>query len=76
MIEFSRSIPIGSLRSLEMLDLDNNQIGDAGMVEFSRQITIGSLASLTDLDVDDEEHPQLKAACRQRGIRVHQRAPM
>ena len=49
MTAFSNALGNGSLRSLDILDLDNNQIGDVGMVEFSRQITIGSLRHLTEL---------------------------
>jgi hypothetical protein len=37
MTEFTRAIATGSLRSLELLDLDSNQIGDEEMIEFSRQ---------------------------------------
>ena len=50
MVAFANAIkptpenPMGSLRSLEILDLGDNQIGDAGMIEFSRQISIGSSA--------------------------------
>ena len=49
MIEFSRSIAIGSLGALQKLFLYGNQIGDAGMVEFSRAITSGSRANLEEL---------------------------
>ena len=63
--------PMGSMGKLDYLQLDGNKIGDEGMVAFSAAISSGSLASLTSLVVNDKEHPQLKAACHQRGIRVH-----
>ena len=73
MIAFAEALksPMGSMGKLDYLQLDGNKIGDEGMVAFSAAISSGSLASLTSLVVNDKEHPQLKAACHQRGIRVH-----
>ena len=78
MIAFAEALksPMGSMGKLAYLSLDGNQIGDEGMVAFSAAISSGSLASLTGLVVNDKEHPQLKAACHQRGLRVHQSAPV
>lgn len=69
---FASGIASGSLGKLQKLILNDNEIGDAGMADFSRAIASNSLASLVDLVVDDGplgvDHPQLTAACQQRGI--------
>ena len=46
MIEFSRSIAIGSMVKLNVLGLACNQIGDIGMIEFSHAIANGSMGEL------------------------------
>jgi len=76
MISLSDAIGKGSLRSLTSLRFDDNKISDPCMVALSAALSSGSLASLTGLVVNDKEHPQLKAACHQRGLRVHQSAPV
>ena len=43
------------MRLLKVLDLGNNQIGDAGMIEFSRQIAIGSLGALESLGLSGNQ---------------------
>ena len=71
MIEFSRSITNGSLRALTRLDLDDNQIGDAGMIDFSRAIASGSLPACATILVEDGNPGNaapLEAACEERGI--------
>ena len=64
----------GALANCQSIDLDQNQIGDAGMQAFSEAIRSGALPSLQTLSVDDgplgTEHPQLKAACEARGIEL------
>ena len=63
-----------SLGRLKVLGLDRNQIGDAGLSALASTISSGSLPSLKRLWVDDgplgTEHPQLKAACEARGIKL------
>ena len=53
MLAFSYLASNGSMQSLKILDLRNNQIGDAGMIEFYRQISIGSLRLLTLLNLQN-----------------------
>lgn len=69
MAVFAGAISSGSLKALTTLRLSSNNIGDAGMAELSRAIASGSLGklSLASLFVG-VDHPQLKAACQQRGI--------
>ena len=50
------------------LDLDNNEIGDAGLQALADALGKGALASLEILSVDDDEHPALKTACQTRRI--------
>ena len=40
MIEFSRQITIGSMRALQWLNLNSNQIGDASMISLSEALDI------------------------------------
>ena len=49
MLAFSYLASDGSMRSLKILDVRNNQIGDTGMIEFSRQISIESIGALNVL---------------------------
>ena len=62
----------GSLGSLQTLWLSVNQIGDDGIKSLTTAVASGSLRSLQTLYVDDGPfgtgHPQLKAACKARGI--------
>jgi len=57
-----------------LLNLGSNEIGDAGMAEFSSAISSRLLPSLHSLIIDDGPfgtgHPQLKAACDARRIRL------
>ena len=66
--------PIGSLPKLEILYVHGNNIGHAGSTALANAITSEALPSLWTLYVDDgalgTEHPQLKAACEARGIRL------
>ena len=52
------------------LDLDDNQIGDAGMTDFSRAIASGSLPACNVIDVrgNPGNAASLKAACAERGF--------
>ena len=72
MIAFSNAIRSGSLRSLAVLNLENNNISDPGMIAFSNAIRNGSLPALEQVVVQTgyENHPALVAACRPRGIRI------
>ena len=58
--------------AVQTLYLSNNKIGDAGVTALANACASGSLASLETLVMDDGplgvDHPQLKAACEQRGI--------
>ena len=58
--------------TVQTLHLYGNQIGDAGVTALANACASGSLASLETLVMDDGplglDHPQLKAACEQRGI--------
>ena len=60
--------------NMQMLVLNSNQIGDAGITALATAVGNGALASLVDLIVDDGplglDHPKLKAACQSRGIRL------
>ena len=60
--------------NLQVLDLRNNQIGDAGLTALAKAVENGALASLETLYVADgplgTEHPALKAACKVRGIKL------
>ena len=62
----------GSLASLTVLNLGGNQIGDEGMEAFSSALSSGSLPALKEVVVEDahEDHTQLVAACKPRGIRI------
>ena len=71
------AISSGALANLKALGLEHNNIGDAGLTAFAGAIgASGALASLKTLYVDDgplgTEHPALKAACQERGIRLPQ----
>ena len=58
----------------QSLDLEGNQIGDAGLTALAKAVESGALASLKTLEVDDgplgTEHPALNAACKARGIEL------
>ena len=58
--------------TVQKLDLEQNQIGDAGVTALADACASGSLASLKKLVVPDgcEKNPQLKAACSKRGIEL------
>ena len=62
----------GALASVSTLDLGRNQIGDDGMKSLSSALSMGALASLTMIMVGGRHgrHPQLMAACQQRGITI------
>ena len=64
------SIASGSLGSLTHLHLSSNSIRSAGMTALASALAGGSLPALRRLDVDNKNHPQLVAACQQRGIRM------
>ena len=57
---------------VQTLNLAYNQIGNDGVSALASACASGSLASLETLVMDDGplgvDHPQLKAACEQRGI--------
>ena len=57
---------------MQVLRLNNNEIGDEGMRSLSDALVKGALVSLKALQMDDgplgSEHPALKAACDARGI--------
>ena len=57
---------------VQALNLSYNQIGNDGVSALASACASGSLASLETLVMDDGrlgvDHPQLKAACEQRGI--------
>ena len=55
---------------MQFLNLQNNQIADAGLTAFAKAVESGALASLGTLYVDNPEHSALKAACEARGIYV------
>ena len=63
-----------ALAELKELDLFNNKIGDAGVSALAEAFARGALANLKTLFVDDgplgTEHPALKAACAERGIKL------
>ena len=56
------------MEKLEVLNLSSNKIGDEGMVALAG--SIGAMEKLVAIWVDDEfvNHPQLKAACSERGV--------
>ena len=68
----------GALAQCQELDLSENQIGDVGLTAFAQAIKPvseggrGALATLKELVMDNgplgTDHPQLKAACKTRGI--------
>ena len=69
---FSSACAGGALAKLERLALGKNKIGDKGLEAFSGALATGALPSLEELVMDDGplgiDHPQLKAACKQRSI--------
>ena len=54
----------------QVLQLYNNNIGDAGLTALAKAVESGALASLKKIVVDNESHPQLVAACKPRGIEI------
>ena len=64
----------GALPSLQILILERNQIGDAGLKEFAAALMScsGALPALKKIVVPSglEQHPQLVAACQPRGIEI------
>jgi hypothetical protein len=72
MIEFSRAITNGSMVALDVLYLQQNLIGDAGMIEFSRSVASGSLPKCNVMFVSGNpgNTAPLKAACEERGINL------
>lgn len=62
-----------ALKSLQMLTLDINRIGDRGLLEVAHAVSMNALVSLKDLAimnnrVDFLDQPELRAACHARGI--------
>ena len=55
---------------VQVLRLEDNKIGDAGLSSFAEAVSKGGLASLGTLIVDNPEHSALKAACEARGIEL------
>ena len=45
------ALPMGSLASLQRLNLQRNQIGDEGMKAFTSALSCGALPSLVHLDL-------------------------
>ena len=64
---FSKAISSGSLGELTNLNLDCNNISDAGMVCFTDAIASGALGSLSTLLVDNTTQA-LEDACSSRNI--------
>ena len=60
--------------AVQMLSLQSNEIGDAGVSALANACASGSMASLESLYMGDgplgTEHPGLKAACEARGINL------
>ena len=54
----------------QVLVLENNKIGDAGLTALAKAVESGVLASLKKIYVDNESHPQLVAVCQPRGIAI------
>ena len=55
-----------------MFNLNGNLIGNAGLTSFSGALASGALPSLKKVVVvkEHEEHPQLVAYCKARGIKI------
>jgi len=64
----------GALANLQQLDLGFTKIGNAGFKVFASAITSGAMESLKTLSICTPsgvlEHPDLKAACNSRDIRL------
>ena len=56
----------------QTLNLNCNQIGDAGVTALANACAGGAMASLTKVVVDTKHmrHPQLVAACKMRGLEI------
>ena len=73
LILFFHAIANGSMRALEDLSLQNNNISDPCMIALSEALGNGSLPALKKVVVqnDYENHPALVAACKPRGIEIN-----
>ena len=67
----SDALSSGALEKLEQLGLGGNQIGDKGLESLSGALSNGAMEKLVAISVDNTNHPQLKAACSKRGVKMH-----
>ncbi len=72
MISFAEAVRSGSLAALTRLELDRNQIGDAGLSAFSSAIAMGALPKLEFLSVwgNPGNTAGVKEACESRDFLI------